>query len=217
MSAAGVFTDLRSAFRERLLSLVLADTASQALSVAGATYSRAVGSFIADGFAVGDEIVATGFGTAGNNGRALITALTASAMTVDRTLVAEGAGAGRRIVAGLPSGRAWEGREFNQQIGQPWLRESFRPLVSAPRALGAGGTIEHRMTGNLSFFYPAKRGTLAVERMAGAVMDLLAPGTSLAYGQNAGVVQQCERAPLVQEPDWISAPVIVSITAYTSR
>lgn len=217
MSAATLHIDLRAAFRQRLLSLVLADTGPQALSVAGATYSRAVGSFLDDGFAVGDEVVASGFGTAANNGRAVITALTATAMTVDRTLVAEGAGAGRRLVAGLPMGRAWEGREFNQQVGQPWLRESFRPLVSVPRALGAGGTIQHTMTGNLSLFYPAKKGTLAVERMAGAVLDLLAPGTSLAYGANAGIVQQCERQPLLQEPDWISAPVIVSITAYTSR
>lgn len=217
MSAARLHLDLRAAFRQRLLSVVLADTGAVTLAVAGSTYTRSSGSFLADGFAVGDEVVASGFTTAANNGRAVITALSSTVMTVDRALTAEGAAAGRRVVAGLPQGREWEGTEFIPQTGQPWVRERFRPLVSQPRALGAGGTVQHTMTGNLSLFYPARRGTLAVERMAGAVLDLFAPGTALAYGGNSGFVQQCERQPLVQEPDWLSAPVIVSVTAYTSR
>lgn len=216
MTAARVHTDLRSAFRQKLLTLVVADTGTVSLSISGATYSRTTGSFIDDGFDVGDEVVASGFATSGNNGSAMVTAITATAMTVDRTLTTASA-TSARITAGLPQGRAWEGREFQPVLGQPWIRESFRPLVSRPRSLGAGGTIEHQMTANLSLFYPTRKGTLPVERLAGAMMDAFAPGTSLAYGQNAGIIQQCERAPLIEEADWISAPVIISLTAYTSR
>ena len=216
MTAARVHTDIRSAFRQRLLALILADTGTASLTVSGATYSRASGSFIDDGFDVGDEIVASGFSASGNNGRSMITAITATTMTVDRTLATASA-TSARLVSGLPQGRAWEGREFQPVLGQPWIRESFRPLVSRPRSLGAGGTIEHQMTANLSLFYPSRKGTLPVERLAGAMLDAFAPGTSLAYGQNAGIIQQCERSPLIEEADWISVPVIVSITAYTSR
>lgn len=216
MTAALVHIDLRAAFRQKLLELVLADTGSVQIACAGATYSRTSGSFIDDGFSVGDEVTASGFASATNNGRAIITAVTATTMTIDRTL-STAAAATARLTAGLPAGRAWEGKEYIPTTGQPWVRESFRPLVSRPRSLGAGGTIEHQMTANLSLFYPSKKGTLAVERMAGAVLDAFAPGTSLAYAGNAGIIQQCERSPLVEEPEWISAPVIVSITAYTSR
>lgn len=216
MPAASLHLDLRAAFRQRLLGVTLADTGTTTLGASGSTFTRAAGSFVADGFAPGDEVMASGF-AGGADGRATVVSVSASSLVVDRALATNAAAAGRRLLAGLPQGRAWEGTEFLPQTGQPWLRESFRPLSSEVRSLGVGGTIAHTMTGNLSLFYPSRRGTLAVERMAGAVVDLFAPGTALTYGGNSGVVLRCERQPLVQEPDWVSAPVIVSVTAYTLR
>lgn len=120
-------------------------------------------------------------------------------------------------IPGIPTEVAWEGRPYDPKVGTPFIRESFRALASSVRALGRGGTIAHRMTGNLSIFFPAGRGTLGVETAAGLLLKGFAPGTALVYGGASGVVMQAERAPLVQETDWISCPVTITIVAYTAN
>lgn len=120
-------------------------------------------------------------------------------------------------VAGLPTAFAWEGRTFTPQIGTPFIRESFRPITSTVRALGRGGTIAHRMTGNLSIFYPAGKGTVDVERAAGLILDAFSPATSLVYGTSSGTILQAERAALLQEPDWVSCPVVITVLAYSAN
>ncbi|WP_163998678.1 phage tail tube protein [Pyxidicoccus caerfyrddinensis] len=63
----------------------------------GDTYLRTAGSFLTDGFLPGDEVAASGFTQAGNNGRARVVAVTALALTVDKALTDEAAGAGRTV------------------------------------------------------------------------------------------------------------------------
>lgn len=120
-------------------------------------------------------------------------------------------------IPGIPTAVAWEGRPFDPKTSEPFIRESFRALASQVRALGTGGTIAHRMTGNLSVFFPAGRGTVGVEAAAGLLLQGFAPGTALVYGDAKGIVMQAERAPLMQEPDWISCPVTITIVAYTAN
>ena len=79
-------------------------TGLTSLSATATGYARAAGSFITDGFLVGTPITVTGFGTVGNNGTAVVTAVTATSLTVDRILIPEAAGTGRRIV-GPQTGR----------------------------------------------------------------------------------------------------------------
>lgn len=122
-----------------------------------------------------------------------------------------------RTIAGLPSLVAWEGRRFTATAGQPFVRESFRPITSVPRAVGRGGTIAHRINGILTLFFPSGDGTLAIEEAAGLILAGFAPGTSLVHGSAAGSVQQAERGALMVEPDWLSCPVTVSILAYTAN
>ena len=119
--------------------------------------------------------------------------------------------------AGLPTLIAWEGRVFSPGIGVPFMRESFRPIYSEPRAVGKGGTIQHRMTGNINLFYPASKGTVDIEQAAGLLLAAFAPGTSLVYGGSSGVVLKAERAPLMQEPDFIGCPITITIQAYTAN
>lgn len=119
--------------------------------------------------------------------------------------------------AGLPTAFAWEGRPFTPVIGTPFIRESFRPLSSTVRAVGRGGTIAHSMTGNLNIFFPAGKGTKDVDDAAGLILASFAPATSLSYGSSSGTVMQAERSPLLQEPDWISCPIVISILAYTAN
>lgn len=112
---------------------------------------------------------------------------------------------------------AWEGREYADKAGVPFIREQFRPVYSRVSAIGYGSTLEHRMTGNLTLFYPAKKGTLALDTKAGEIFTLFLPGQSLVYGGSAGTISNTERNAVVQEPKWISCTVTVTITAFTAN
>jgi hypothetical protein len=112
---------------------------------------------------------------------------------------------------------AWEGRLYKPFVGTPFMRESFRPISSDLRAIGPNGLIAHRMTGNLSLFYPIAKGTVEIETMAGLLLTRFKPGTSLEYGSDKGLVLQAQRAPLLQEADWMSCPVTISLVAYTAN
>lgn len=61
----------------------LISSGGQAITVAsaGKTFTRAAGSFITDGFAVGDTVIWAGFTNAGNNVAVVISTLTATVMT----------------------------------------------------------------------------------------------------------------------------------------
>lgn len=111
---------------------------------------------------------------------------------------------------------AWEGREFADQLGVPFIREQFRPVYSRISAIGYGSTIEHRMTGNVTLFYPAKKGTVAIDAMAGELFSLFLPGQSLVFGGSSGTISNTERSALTQEPNWLSCTVTVTITAFTA-
>lgn len=79
-----------------------ADTETTALSVGTtSTYNRAAGSFIADGFEIDDSVTGSGFTNAGNNVTSTVTAVSAMILTVDATLVVEGAGTNERLVAAV--------------------------------------------------------------------------------------------------------------------
>jgi len=79
-----------------------ADTETTSLSVAlTSTYNRAAGSFLDDGFVVGDSVTGSGFTNGGNNVTSTVTAVVALVLTVDVTLTVEGAGADERLVASV--------------------------------------------------------------------------------------------------------------------
>jgi hypothetical protein len=119
-----------------------------------------------------------------------------------------------QTVQGLPA-VAWEGKRYTAKVGVPFIRESMRPSLSIPRALGRGGTISHTMTLYLVLFYPIGEGTLAAEDMAGKIVAKFPPGLSLVYSGSSGVITQSQRRAIITEPDWLSLPVEISITAYT--
>ncbi|MBW2636056.1 MAG: hypothetical protein JRC86_00775 [Deltaproteobacteria bacterium] len=58
---------------------------------AGDDYTRLAGSFITDGYAVGDMVVATGFTNADNNGLKTVLTINALTLVVNETLIAEAA------------------------------------------------------------------------------------------------------------------------------
>lgn len=58
---------------------------------------RTTGSFITDGFMVGDTVTLAGFATAGNNGETLVLAVSALELTVAKTLTTDVAAASRSV------------------------------------------------------------------------------------------------------------------------
>lgn len=117
-------------------------------------------------------------------------------------------------LTGVPS-IAWEGREFTPVKGEPYVTESIIPVSSDVMATGLGGYIAHTVTANFTLHYPVNSGTVALESLAGALMQHFRPGTVLSYGDAAVTVQQVERVGLTQEPDWLNGTVIVTMIGHT--
>lgn len=111
----------------------------------------------------------------------------------------------------------WEGRNYTPIRGTPYVSESVRPISSEVRAVGPGGTIAHTVNASFTLHYPANEGTLAIEEMAGSLLETFRPGSSLVYGTSKGVVLKTERASLTQEPDWINCAITVTAVAYTDQ
>jgi len=76
------------------------DTGVTALSVGTTTtFNRAAGSFVTDGFLVGQRVTGSGFTNGGNNATFTVTAVAATVLTVDGPLVVEAAGVDERILS----------------------------------------------------------------------------------------------------------------------
>ncbi len=77
-----------------------ATTGSVSLSATATGYARATGSFVTDGFAVGQQITASGFTNSANNGSSVVSAVTATALSVTKNPVTatEAAAAARVVV-----------------------------------------------------------------------------------------------------------------------
>jgi len=66
--------------------------------VTGTDFTRATGSFTADGFTIADKVQTSGFSLAGNNGLFTVTAVGALTLTVAETLAAEADAPGKKIL-----------------------------------------------------------------------------------------------------------------------
>lgn len=112
---------------------------------------------------------------------------------------------------------AWEGKIYQPVKGTPFMTEQMRPISSVVRATGLGGVIAHTVTANFTLHYPPGKGTVEIDAIAGALIELFRPGTSVSYNTASAVVQQAERMALFQEPDWINCPVVITFIGHTSN
>jgi tetrahydromethanopterin S-methyltransferase subunit B len=192
------------ALRARVFAVSVATTGSVSLSATTTTYARASGSFVTDGFAVGMEVLVSGFATSGNNGRAVITGLTAAAMTVTKialstvsatdltptivagtALAADVAAAGRTIVAQLPILRGYENVKIVPSSLAPYVEEDLVPatntLVSFP---ARDGTVEETGLYVLKLYGQPNTGASGIRKTMDAAKLLFAPGTTVTAGVN---------------------------------
>lgn len=169
-------TDLQLTLRAHALSLVVATTGVTSLAATATGYTRAAGSFLADGLSPGMEITPAGFTT---TTRQTITAVSALTLTASGTRTVEVAAGGRSIVATLPSRWAWEGNGFTPTAGVPWVQEQFVGGPSRQVTIGEFGDIEKRPTYVLIVHTPINTG-LAARRYADAILRGFPPGLELA-------------------------------------
>lgn len=120
---------------------------------------------------------------------------------------------------GLPTARAWEAETFSPSDGAAYVAESFQVLSSIKRSVGnpdgTGGTIEHRLLGAATFFFPMNQGTNAIESLAGAAQLLFLPGVRLSRSGDSAVVQNVSRSSLYRDGERIACAVSINLLAFT--
>lgn len=175
------------ALRNRAIGLSVCTTGSTTLSATATGYARASGSFVTDGFAVGMEILASGFTSAANNGYAVVTSVSALALGVSGGRTAEAAGSGRTLAVGLPELRRWEntdpltdGAPSEPTRGRPYIEEDFVPATATVFTFPAnGGQVEETGLYVIRWYGLAGTGMSAVRQSVGALRARFSPGTPL--------------------------------------
>lgn len=123
-------------------------------------------------------------------------------------------------VAGLPAYPAqWslEGEKFDPTPGTAWLRESLTPVSQLTRTVGPERLLTHTALYRVALFQPRGGDTPVTARLdeqADAVLAQFEPGRTFdAPSGRTVTVRSARRAGLVEEPDWMQAPVLVTVTA----
>jgi hypothetical protein len=181
------------ALRNRALSVSVATTGSTSIAATATPgYTRAAGSFITDGFVVGMEILASGFATSANNGYKIITAVSATSMTVTSltTMAVEAAGGNETLAAGLPEGRAWDNAAFTPTAGRPFLEEDFIPATTTLLGQKNGGMVIETGLYVLKLYGLSDKGVSAIRKTIDALKALYAPGTTMTAGSHAVRVRE---------------------------
>lgn len=170
------------ALRAQLLTTVLPTTGSATLSAVAAGFARSSGSFLDDGFAVGMSVTGAGFSSA-NNAEAVVSAVTATLLSVDGGRGVQSASSGRTIAAVLPAVRVYEGGQHEPAPSVPFLETELVPepseLIGGP---ADGGTVEIRGLFVVRLFVPAGSGSLGIRRVGDAILERFTPGTTFAAG-----------------------------------
>lgn len=206
------YASLRAALESHLVALRLAATGSRGdIAVAGNAYLRDSGSFLDDGFRAGDTVLAAGFAIAGDNGHAIVTAVAADRLAVDRPLADAPAGATVSVTATLPAARKFEGQPFPRPIGGPWLRVSLKPAGDAVAAFGAGGVTRHSGALLVELCEPvaAGLGLARVERLAAGLRGHFRPGTAIERDGVVVRIRGLRRAAMREARDLLTLPLSV--------
>lgn len=212
---------LQKALRTKALSLSVASCNGVDLSATVATFSRASGSFLTDGFSVGMEVVSAGFSESANNATWVATAVTALTLEIDGSLTTESAGAGKTLSVGLPAARAWENIKFEPTTDAPWIDEQLVPGPTRQISVGPLGTIESRVLYQLTVHVPENKGIGAPTQYADAVMALFAPRTQVTFGSDVARVRTDTgpyRGQMIRRvPGWVSVPVVIPLEIRTAN
>ncbi len=199
------------ALRARALTLSLATTGATTLAATAAGYSRTAGSFVTDGFAVGQEVTPAGF-TATAVGT--ITAVAALALTINGGRTLETSASGRTLSVGLPADRSWENIAFSATTGKPYISEQYIPGPSSQVTMGPLGEIEYTGLYQLQINVPANTGISADGKYGKGLLALFPPrlaitlstGDVLRVRSDTNPYRGQRRQPV---PGWSMIPVTI--------
>lgn len=207
----------RGAFRTRAAQLVVATTGLATLSATSTGYARTAGSFIADGFVVGQDLTPTGF-TQTTVG--VISGVSALALTIDGGRTVQTAGANRSLVSGLPTLRVLQNVPFTRIAGRPFVVEGF-PLggASVQTIPGRTGRLQQDGLSVWTWYGIAGVGTSAIDKGVAALMARFAPYTRLTLSDGTNVDMRGDASPtasdLVAEDGWIRSTITLPWRAST--
>lgn len=213
----------RLALRSLALTLSVATTGSTTLSATATGYARASGSFITDGFVAGMEAVPAGFP---QTTPGLIDNVTATTMTIRGGRTVATANSGRSLSVGLPAIRFFgnrKPRENGVEIDSPkqgrwFVEEDYVPGPTRKVTLGALGEVEAFPSYFVKLYCPENTGTLAMDALTAALLDLYAPTTSLSVTAGDSLTVRTDPAPSLSQllpgpPGWAFQSVQVPCRA----
>lgn len=182
---------LRLAFRARASSLVVATTGVTTLAATATGYTRTAGSFLTDGFLVGQDVTPSGFP---QTDVGVITAVSALSLTIAGGRTVAAAMSGRSLVSGLPTMRAWQNIGLTPIVGRPYVVEAL-PFGGADLLGGSrvrtwpadGGRLQQEGLSVWTWYGIAGVGSDAVDAGVTALMERFAPGTILTLPDSTSV------------------------------
>lgn len=211
---------IQRACRARLLTLSVATTGTAQLSATATGYARSSGSFLADGFAVGMELVASGFSTSGNNGTKYVTGVTASALAVQGGATVETVGT-RTLAVGLPSSRVWENfGAFTPTAGVPYITERYLAGPTSLVTFATTGELEATPQYQVVVFAPSGKGSDALAGYADALLHHFKVGTALTLANGDTAMVRGDTGPFraqiaLDTPGWAAVSVTFPLRLYT--
>lgn len=197
--------------RAHALTLSVCTTGAASIAATATGFSRVTGSFLNDGFVVGQEISTTGFIVPANNGGFLIAAVDDLTLSCTGT-TAESAGVGV-ITVGLPVVQAWENIVLNPQPNQWYLEENYLPGPVTQITVGPNGELEGLPMYVLKLYAPKNTGIRAIYSVSDALLNLFAPRTAITLSSGDVVRVRTTPAPyrsqlLQADPGW----AVIAIT-----
>lgn len=184
------------AFRTRMANLVVVRTGLTTLAATTQGYARTSGSFITDGFAVGMEVVPTGFV---QTAPGVITAVSAQRLTVDGGRTSASAGSNRNLVVGLPSTRFYENTRADPAslTGKVYIETEL--LEQPPNMISAtrDGWKEERGLYVVRWYGIANTGAKGLRDCVDALKALFTPGTIFPTADGEAVRVRTDATPFV--------------------
>ena len=201
---------IRLALRGRLLTLPVCTTGSTTLAATTTGYTRASGSFVADGFRAGMEVTPSGF-TA--NPVSVITSVTASTITVADARAAQNSGAGRTLTVALPTGQAWEDVKFQPIARKPFIIEQYLPGPAELITLQPSGSVEYLPQYVVQVVTPQFTGGSAAYAYADAILRHFPVGLVLTASDGAEVRVRGQPAPFASQMlPYTDGSMVITVT-----
>jgi hypothetical protein len=178
--------------RARLLDIVAVATGNISLAATATGFTRAAGSFVADGFKQGMEVVPAGFG---DNTPAIVNSVTANEIRTIGGRPVEAAAANRSLTVGIPPLRGWENRELTPLSNRWYIEEDYLPGAGNRIGVTRRSPIEYLPTYVIRLSGLAGHSVTALYTVAQAILDSFKPLTVFPMSDGHAMVVRGDPAP----------------------